>query len=153
MGDAMHIEIIRSSALSSKTGEYGRLLIDGEPICATCEQPWNDNKQGVSCIPEGDYELLPFDSPAHGHTVVFHNPLLNIFGTPEMIPKKVRGRSLCEIHNANWPFQLKGCVAVGQKVMEISPHGLGVNASVATFAMLMARLGKTPGMTASIRSA
>jgi hypothetical protein len=148
----MHIEIIRDKVLSSKTGEYGRLLIDGALICATCEQPWNKNKQGASCIPAGDYRLLPFDSPAHGHTVVFHNPLLKIYGTPEMIPPGVAGRSLCEIHNANWPFQLRGCIAVGQRIMDIAPHGLGVNASVATFAMLMGHLGSTPGMTATIRS-
>jgi hypothetical protein len=148
----MHIDIIRNKSLSSNLGEYGRLLIDGGLFCATCEQPWNMNKEGASCIPEGNYTLLPFDSPAHGHTVVFHNPALNIFGTPDMIPAKVAGRSLCEIHNANWPFQLRGCIAVGQRILDIPPHGAGVNASVATFAMLMGRLGITPGWTATIRS-
>ena len=69
-----------------------------------------------------------------------------------MIPPGVKGRSLCEIHNANWPFQLKGCVAVGQRVMDIEPHGLGVNASVATFALLMGRIGLAQGMTATVRS-
>ena len=148
----MHIEIIRNKSLSSKVGEYGRLLVDDSLTCATCEQPWNKNRQGSSCIPEGEYELLLFDSPAHGHTVVFHNPQLNIYGTPAMIPAGVKGRSLCEIHNANWPFQLKGCVAVGQRVMDIEPHGLGVNASVATFALLMGRIGLAQGMTATVRS-
>jgi hypothetical protein len=141
----VHIDIIRDKTLSSNIGEYGRLMIDGALFCWTCEQPWNMNKEGASCVPPGDYKLLPFDSPAHGHTVVFHNPALNIFGTPEMIPPGLAGRSLCEIHNANWPFQLRGCVAVGQ-------HGFGVNASVATFAMLMGRVGLAPGWTATIRS-
>jgi hypothetical protein len=149
----MHIEIIRNKGLSSAKGEYGLLLLDGALFCATCEQPWNNNRARASCIPEGNYQLLPYDSPAHGHTVVFHNPALNIYGTQEMIPPGVAGRSLCEIHNANWPFQLMGCVAVGQRVMNIDPNGLGVNASVATFAMLMGRIGMTQGLTATVRSA
>ena len=148
----MHIEIVRNRSLSSPIGEYGRLLLDGELLCATCEQPWNDNRQGASCIPEGDYQLLHFDSPAHGHTVVFHNPKLNIFATPAQVPAGVAGRSLCEIHNANWPFQLKGCVAVGQRLTDIEPHGLGVTSSVQTFGMLMGRLGLASAITATIRS-
>jgi hypothetical protein len=148
----MHVTIIRNNALSSNTGTFGRLLVDDGLFCATCEQPWNDNMEGASCIPEGDYDLIPFESPAHGHTFVFHNPALNIYGTPAMMPAGVHGRSLCEIHNANWPFQLKGCVAVGNRVIDIEPHGRGVDASVATFSMLMGRLGSAMGLTATIRS-
>jgi hypothetical protein len=147
------IEIIRDKALSSRDGEYGRLLLDGALTCATCEQPWNGNVRDASCIPEGVYELLAYDSPAHGHTVVFHNPVVNVYAFPEMVPKGSQGRSLCEIHNANWPFQLRGCVGVGQRIVEIPPHGLGVNASVATFGMLMGRIGLLKHITASIRSA
>lgn len=148
----MHLEIVRDASLSSSKGEYGRMLIDGTLFCATCEQRWNDNKQGSSCIPIGTYQLLPFDSPAHGPTVVFHNPSLNIYGTPQMIPKGVKGRSLCEIHNANWPFQLKGCLAVGEDLTVISPNGLGVTRSVLTFRRLMAVLDGQAVLTASVRN-
>ena len=72
----MHIEIVRDGALSDVHGTYGAMAIDGAPFCATCEQPWNNNAQGASCIPVGDYQLLAFNSPAHGKTVVFHNPAL-----------------------------------------------------------------------------
>jgi hypothetical protein len=148
----MHIDIIRDKSLSSNVGEYARMLLDGARICFTCEQPWNNNIANASCIPEGDYQLLPYNSPAHGHTFVFHNPDLNIYGTPDMVPNGVAGRSLCEIHSANWPFQLRGCVAVGQRIMSMPPHGLGVNASTATFALLMGKVGKGAGLTATIRS-
>ena len=148
----MHIDIIRDKSLSSAEGEYGRMLLDGSRVCFTCEQPWNDNLSNASCIPEGDYRLLPYNSPAHGHTFVFHNPDLNIYGTQKMIPAGVAGRSLCEIHVANWPFQLRGCVAVGQRIMTLPPHGLGVNASTATFAMLMGMVGKGTGLTATVTS-
>ena len=147
----MHIEIVRDAALSDAHGTYGAMSIDGVPFCATCEQPWNNNTQGASCIPVGNYQLLAYNSPAHGKTVVFHNPALNIYGTPQMIPAGQSGRSLCEIHNANWPFQLRGCVAVGRKLAIIPPNGRGVISSVVTLKDLMSRWGDRRGLTATIR--
>ncbi len=82
----MHIDIVRDPLLSTDTGTYGRLLIDNALFCVTCEQPWNNNKQGASSMPMGEYQLLPYNSPAHGHTFVFHNPKLDIYGTPALIP-------------------------------------------------------------------
>ena len=147
----MRILIVRSKNLSSDTGTFGNLSIDGQPFCVTCEQPWKGNLPNHSCIPEGDYQLLPYESPAHGATVVFHNPALGIYGTPEMIPHGKTGRSLCEIHNANWPHQVKGCIAVGSEIKDIEPNGRGVTSSVATFAKLISCWGDRKGLTASIR--
>lgn len=149
----MKIDVIRNLQLSGPNGTFGEMQIDGVHFCATCEQPWNDNLQGHSCIPVGDYQLLPYESPAHGSTVVFHNPELGIYGTPDMIPAGKTGRSLCEIHNANWPFQLEGCVAVGVEVTDIAPHGRGVTSSVATLAKLVAKWGDRKNLTASVRNA
>ncbi|HWD29749.1 MAG TPA: DUF5675 family protein [Rhizomicrobium sp.] len=148
----MHIEIVRDPATSDANGSYGRMLIDGAPFAFTVEQPWNDNAQGHSCIPAGDYALLPYDSPAHGETVVFHNPALNIYGTPAMIPAGVAGRSLCEIHSANWPFQLKGCVAPGAQLTSIPPNGMGVTSSVATVTQLRLKWGDRKNLTATVRN-
>src|SRR6185437_11732607 len=141
-GDSMHLDLIRNIANSDGTGTFGSLSIDGELFCATCEQPWNDNRGDISCIPEGDYRLLPYDSPAHGPTVVFHNPELGIYGTPSMVPAGKVARTLCEIHTANWPFQLRGCVAVGSQVMVIPPNGRGVCSSIATFKRLTCPNGR-----------
>ena len=146
----MHIEIVRSAAKSGPDGAFGRMSLDGVDFAATCEQPWRNNEEGHSCIPVGDYKLLPYQSPAHGATVVFHNPDLDIYGTPEMIPPGKTGRSLCEIHSANWPFQLRGCVAVGRQLTNIPPNGMGVTASVATLHDLEARWGDRQGLTATI---
>jgi hypothetical protein len=146
----MNITIVRNPALSGANGTFGAMSIDGQAFCATCEQPWNNNLANQSCIPIGDYQLLPYNSPAHGATVVFHNPALGIYGTPDLIPAGVNGRSLCEIHNANWPFQLRGCVGVGAQVTDIPPNGRGVTSSVVTLHALMARWGDRSGLTATI---
>ena len=147
----MHITIVRNSALSGATGSFGHLSIDGVAFCATCEPPWNNNQADISCIPVGDYQLFPYDSPAHGPTVVFHNPSLGIYGTPSMIPTGALGRSLCEIHNANWPFQLKGCIAVGSEIADLTPNGRGVTSSIPTYHGLIAKLGNRMGLTATIQ--
>ena len=146
----MHVVIARDPRLSSKKGEYGHVFIDGQRFCATCEQRWNDNRRASSCRPAGAYELRPFDSPAHGPTVVFHNPALNVYATPSLVPRGVVGRSLCEILNANWPFQLKVCVAVGADLADIASNGLGVASSVVTFHAFTSRLSSIAGLTASI---
>lgn len=146
----MNLEIVRDSTLSNADGTFGHMSIDGVAFCVTCEQPWNDNLQGHSCIPVGTYQLLPYMSPAHGATVVFHNPALGIYGTPDMIPAGQQGRSLCEIHSANWPFQLKGCVAVGAIITSMPPNGMGITQSVVTLQALEARWGDRSGLTATI---
>ena len=146
----MKIEIVRSASLSDADGAFGAMLIDGVPFAVTCEQPWNDNLADHSCIPVGDYSLLPYESPAHGPTVLFHNPALGVYGTPAMIPAGETGRSLCEIHSANWPSELKGCVAVGKAVANIGAKGKGVTSSKATLAALRARWGDRTGLTATI---
>ncbi|HEY2071223.1 MAG TPA: DUF5675 family protein [Rhizomicrobium sp.] len=146
----MHLTIMRSDSESGPTGTFGGLSIDGAHFCATCEQPWNNNMPDHSCIPVGEYQLLPYTSPKHGETVVFHNPALGIYGTPEMIPAGETGRSLCEIHSANWPDQLEGCLALGEVVTDIPPGGKGVTNSKATVAALVAKWGDRKGLTATV---
>ncbi len=146
----MHIEIVRDRANSDANGTFGAMSIDGQPFCVTCEQPWNNNAQGHSCIPVGEYQLLPYNSDAHGHTVVFHNPALGIYGWPDLIPAGHTGRSLCEIHSANWPDELQGCVAVGKVRADIQPKGMGVTSSKVTMNALMEKWGDRAGLTATI---
>jgi len=147
---ALHIDIIRDPSQSNATGTFGQLRIAGQRFCFTCEQPWNDNLQGRSCIPAGDYELLPYESPEHGSTVVFHNPALGVYGWAELIPPGETGRTVCEIHSANWPFQLKGCVAVGDAIAVIGQNGKGVTNSRATLSQLALRWGNRKNLTAKI---
>lgn len=85
------------------------MLVEGVRFFSI-EQPWRDNKPGHSCVPAGDYLLIPYYSPKHGATWCLHNPALNIYGTT---PVASGGRSYCELHAANWAEQLEGCIALG----------------------------------------
>lgn len=103
----MNLALHRSELTPLATS--GTLLAQGA-LFYTIEQPWRENLKGHSCVPVGLYELVPFQSPKHGATWQLHNPTLNIYGRGE-VPDG--GRSLCEIHSANWAEQLEGCIALG----------------------------------------
>lgn len=87
----------------------------------TIEQPWNGNAPEHSCVPRGyDYQLIPYFSPKHQiWTWCLHNPQAGIYAFPSGVdspyaaPAGVVSRSVCEIHPANWAFELEGCIAPG----------------------------------------
>ena len=115
----------------NKTGELMQLILTREvyapdytqgvfsgPFTAkiySIEQPFADNKPGHSCVPDGLYDLVPYYSPKHAcWTFCLHNAALGIFALPDMIPEyAINGRSVCEIHSANFASQLEGCIAPG----------------------------------------
>lgn len=76
---------------------------------ATVELPWKDNKNQISCIPVGTYDVKKFNSPKHGLCFLIQN---------------VPGRSMCEIHSANFARELLGCIAPGLSHADIDKDGL-----------------------------
>lgn len=83
----------------------GKMLFE----CFTLELPWLNNKVGASAIPKGEYRLLHRRSPKYGDH-------LHILDVP--------GRSYILIHPANFVSQLRGCIAVGEKRMDINGDGV-----------------------------
>lgn len=76
--------------------------------CRTLELPDKENQKRISCIPEGEYEVVKRNSAKYGDH--FHI-------------KDVIGRSYILIHNANYARQLKGCIAVGLAHTDIDGDG------------------------------
>lgn len=81
------------------TRKYGIGITRGEiPMeCSTIktiELPWNENKVGQSCIPEGQY-LVKRDK--HGKHQWFNIP-------------EVKGRTFIEIHEGHKPSHSQGCI-------------------------------------------
>lgn len=72
----------------------GTLELSNCEKIATIELPWNDNKVGESCIPEGEY-LVKRDKFGK-HTW---------FNIPE-----VKGRTFIEIHEGSRPQHSQGCI-------------------------------------------
>lgn len=110
----MELELIRTYFPNGTNGELR--LKQNKPafICFTIELPWLDNKQRVSCIPEGRYELTKRYSPKFGH---------------HLLVNEVKGRELILIHPANDAIkELKGCIA---PVSVCTGEGRGNNSRLA----------------------
>jgi hypothetical protein len=90
----MELELIRTYF---PNGTNGVLLHNNKRVCDSIELPWLDNKQRVSCIPEGRYELTKRYSQRFGWHLLVNN---------------VVNRSYILIHAYNDALkESKGCIA------------------------------------------
>jgi len=105
------MQIVREPEQSKET--IGHLTcFEGETSflkLATVELPWNNNQQGKSCIPVGEYVVKKRTSPKHGQHFIIEN---------------VPNRSFCLIHSANYIRELLGCIAPGLSHADIDKDGL-----------------------------
>lgn len=85
--------------------EQGCLLFKSESM----ERGWMNNERRVSSIPEGTYPVkLEYSNR-------FRKKLYEIYDVPN--------RSECKFHAANYARQLNGCIALGQKRVDIDGDG------------------------------
>jgi len=91
----MKVTLKRISYTENET--YGVLTIKGHPVCVTLERPWLDNKQNVSCIPEGYYACS---------------------NTDKVRVVDVKGRTGINIEVGNYVSDTKGCILVGESFRE-----------------------------------
>lgn len=98
---------------SSDDGTFGILLLDDHTSFCTGELPWRDNKNGISCIPEGKYFCRWINSPKHGECY-------QVTAVPY--------RDFIEIHSANFMgdvskgklSQLLGCISLGKSIGQLN---------------------------------
>jgi hypothetical protein len=88
-------------------GTFGLMTMDNTPLCVTCEDLWNGNKNNISCIPEGTYHVTKRISEKYKHHWHVQN---------------VPNRSLILIHNGNTIADTQGCILVGE-TLATSPLG------------------------------
>ena len=77
----------------------------------TIELPDKDNQTGVSCIPEGEYDVSvvgPSEKIKYVHFWIMDVP----------------GRAGIKIHVANYVSQLRGCIAPGKKHADLNADGV-----------------------------
>lgn len=107
-------------------GTFGRLYLGGLTLW-TCEDPWNENAIGRSCIPEGLYTIAPGRYNKGGYDCY------DVLDVP--------GRSLIKIHKGNSDEDTEGCILVGNIFPYwLSDKGLSIGDSAGAFKVLMAAL-------------
>lgn len=96
-------------------GTNGKLYDEKQHICFTIELPWLQNRQNVSCIPEGRYQLVKRNTNECGDH-------LHVIDVPS--------RSWILFHPANNALkEVKGCIA---PVSKLDAPGIGSSSRKAT---------------------
>ena len=107
----MELELIRTYY---PDGTNGKILYQGRLMMYSIELPWKENRAGVSCIPEGRYELVKRWSPKFNR----HLQVMNVSQRENIL-----------IHPANDAMhELKGCIA---PVSLITGVGKGIRSRMA----------------------
>lgn len=118
MTNLSHYFLARQSDSGRET--FGLFQQDDTTICVTIERPWLNNEHGISCIPPGTYSCKRILSPHNGDCWEVMD---------------VTDRTNIEIHAANMASQVKGCIAVGDRIGQIDGIPAVLN-SKKTLAML-----------------
>lgn len=98
------LKLVRFASL--KTGTLGRLTYKNKSWWSV-ERPWLNNLINISCIPEGIYTMRRF------YDVHQYRSSKSIDGAYVWEICDVNGRTVILIHVANWPTEVKGCIALG----------------------------------------
>mgnify|MGYP005996027743 CR=1 FL=1 len=126
--ERFEFDVLIERFLFQETQTLGTLTVYEDRIkpvydCKTVELEVDKNAVRDDAIPAGLYDVEKRYSKKYG----WHFHILN-----------VENRSLILIHNANFSYQLLGCVAVGKKHIDINKDGLkDVTSSKATMKELL----------------
>lgn len=102
------------------TGDYVRgVLFVGDIVIHTLERPWLNNRQNVSCIPEGRYKVNFLPRTYSGK----FNRVYHLQNVPN--------RTGILIHTGNLVSQIQGCILVGLKPGELSGKPAVLNSGAA----------------------
>ena len=86
----------------SEKSTTGELFLNGERICDTLENSWQDNQRNISCIPEGVYPVrlrLPRESGTRDYL--------------HLLVQEVPNRDWILFHRGNTAKDTSGCILVG----------------------------------------
>ena len=100
----MRIIILKRIAMTDK-GTFGVLITGGFPFALTLEREWKNNRRGLSCIPQGQYECARVTSPKFGETFQVEN---------------VPGRTHILFHTGNLEDDSHGCILVGEQFEKLN---------------------------------
>jgi len=101
----MHLDLHRWYRPEETAGVL--TLVESGDKFYTIEKPWRNNTPFLSCIPEGNYVLVPHDTRKYPDTWAM------VGGTVSHGPDPAFERYACVFHSANYSDQLTGCVGPG----------------------------------------
>jgi hypothetical protein len=94
-------------------GTLGQFYHEGKYIVDAIERPWMQNQNGISCIPDGVYNLSSITRSNGDEAYAVVNKNLGVYRLASERPNGV-GRFAVLIHKANWMTDVEGCIAPGE---------------------------------------
>lgn len=122
------MQIVVSHVFDDFGGKFS-LLEAGDVSLWIMEREWNGNRRNVSCVPRGNYKLVPHHGTKYPNTWALKG--LTVAGGD--VPDRSKARFACVIHSAKHPTDLEGCLAPAEA---ISSHGQAINSRQATDSLL-----------------
>ena len=103
--------VIERSYLPNCTIGHGSLSAYGVDLMTfkTLELPDLGNARRISCIPEGEYKYMRYESPKHGSVLLLMD---------------VPNRSMIEVHVGNFTREILGCILVGDAHKDLDSDGI-----------------------------
>lgn len=102
----------------SEEGTHGTFELNGD-TWHSLEQPDLGNKPYESCVPQGEYDLIPFTSPKYGACYIMVNEDLNVWKFEDSPGRPDSGRFLCLfVHKGNYVKNFQGCIGAGFDYLE-----------------------------------
>ena len=105
--------------------------------CLTLERPWADNKRGVSCIPDGEYQVRKWhndEAEEAGKRITYNH--FQVLDVPD--------RTGILIHVGNYVDQIEGCILPGTHFADMNKDGLlDIGNSTKTLADMFNKLPDT----------
>jgi hypothetical protein len=112
--------ITRTRDDRSKKGTHGVIRLGGK-TWHTIEPPDLGNKPFESCVPLGDYDLIPFSSDKYGEVFLMVNPDLNVYEFEYSPGRPDGGRYLCILaHRGNEIVNFVGCGGCSHSYDEVA---------------------------------
>lgn len=101
--------MILTRFISTDYGTFGKLIVK-DKVFYTVEKPWKNNEPFNSCVPAGDYKLIPHgEYGKDGNVLCLVNEDMHITHHKESDSK----RYACLIHTANYERDVVGCIGLG----------------------------------------
>ncbi len=111
------IELIRDG--KSEKGTHGTFELGGE-TWHSLEQPDLGNEPFISCVPQGKYSLVPWDSKKYGPCFVMVNEDLNVYHSKNSPGRPSDGRYKCLfVHRGNYVRSFQGCIGASHGYNEV----------------------------------
>ena len=88
-------------------GTFGCLVVNGDLLLHTAELPWRNNQVNISCIPAGEYNVVPYHSHKFGS--VFH--VLDVPGRTWIL---IHCGNLAGDVSKGFRTHSEGCILIGK---------------------------------------